>query len=133
MPMVHITSQVSTDELLHSVASLPAAELEQFVTRVLALRAKLKAPSIPEEEVRLLTRINAGLSSAQQQRFAELDQKRQDEALTDEERQDLLTLIDLMEQQNVERIQNLSELAKLRQIPLTTLMQDLGIRTPPYA
>ncbi|WP_245536590.1 hypothetical protein [Thiothrix nivea] len=48
MSMVHTTSQVSTDELLHSVAGRPVAELEQFVMRVLALRAKLKAPSIPE-------------------------------------------------------------------------------------
>ncbi|WP_050988010.1 hypothetical protein [Thiothrix nivea] len=80
-----------------------------------------------------MTRINVGLPSARQQRFAELDQKRQGESLTDEEHQELLALIELMEQQNVERIQNLSELAKLRQVPLTTLMQDLGIRTPPAA
>lgn len=133
MSTVQITSQVSTDELLHSVASLPAAELEQFVARVLALRAHLKAPSIPEQEAQLLSRINAGLPTAQQQRLAKLDQKRQDETLTDEEHQELLALNDLVEQQNVERMQCLGKLAQLRQIPLTTLMQDLGIRTPPYA
>lgn len=133
MSTVQITSQVSTEELLHSVASLPAAELEQFVARVLTLRARLKAPSIPEQEVQLLSRINAGLSSLQQQRFAELDQKRQDETLTDSEHQELLALNELMEQQNVVRMQSLSKLAQLRQVPLTTLMQNLGIRTPPYA
>jgi hypothetical protein len=133
MATLQITSQVSTDELLHSVASLPAAELEQFVARVLALRARLKAPSIPEQEAKLLSRINAGLPAPQQQRFAELDQKRQDETLTANEHQELLALNDQMEQQNVERMQNLSKLAQLRQVPLTTLMQDLGIRILPYA
>lgn len=133
MSTVQITSQVSTDELLHSVASLPAAELEQFVARVLTLRARLKAPSIPEQEAQLLSRINAGLSSSQQQRFAELDQKRQDETLTDGEHLELLALNELIEQRNVERIQSLNKLAQLRQISLTTLMQNLGIRMPPYA
>lgn len=133
MSTMQITSQVSTDELLHSVASLPAAELEQFVARVLALRARLKAPSIPEQEAKLLGRINAGLSATQQQRFATLDHKRQEETLTDREHQELLALTDQMEQQNVERMQSLSKLALLRQVPLTTLMRNLGIRTPPYA
>lgn len=133
MPTVQITSQVSTDELLHSVASLPAAELEQFVARVLTLRARLKAPSLPEQEAQLLSRINAGLPEPQQQRFAALDQKRQEETLTDEEHQELLALNDLMEQQNVGRMQSLSKLAQLRQVSLTTLMQDLGLRPPPYA
>lgn len=133
MPSVQITSQVSTDELLHSVASLPAADLEQFVARVLALRARLKVPSIPEQEAQLLRQINAGLPAIQQQRFRELDQKRQDETLSDSQHQELLTLNELMEQQNVERIQALNKLAQLRHVSLPTLMQNLGIRTPPYA
>ncbi|OQX08808.1 MAG: hypothetical protein BWK73_24410 [Thiothrix lacustris] len=133
MPTVQITAQASTDELLRSVASLPAAELEQFVTRVLALRARLKAPTIPDQEANLLHKINIGLSAIQQQRFADLNLKRQEEALTDEEHQELLVLIEEMETKNVERIQNLSLLAQLRQVSLTTLMQNLGIKALPYA
>ena len=133
MPTVQITAQASTDELLRSVASLPAAELEQFVTRVLALRARLKAPTIPDQEANLLHKINIGLSAIQQQRFADLNLKRQEETLTDEEHQELLVLIEEMETKNVERIQNLSLLAQLRQVSLTTLMQNLGIKALPYA
>jgi hypothetical protein len=133
MPTVQITAQASTDELLRSVASLPAAELEQFVTRVLALRARLKAPTIPDQEANLLRKINIGLSAIQQQRFADLNLKRQEETLTDEEHQELLVLIEEMETKNVERIQNLSLLAQLRQVSLTTLMQNLGIKALPYA
>lgn len=133
MPTVQITAQASTDELLRSVASLPAAELEQFVTRVLALRARLKAPTIPDQEANLLHKINIGLSAIQQQRFADLNLKRQEETLTDEEHQELLVLIEEMETKNVERIQSLSLLAQLRQVSLTTLMQNLGIKALPYA
>jgi len=133
MPTVQITAQASTDELLRSVASLPAAELEQFVTRVLALRARLKAPTIPDQEANLLRKINIGLSAIQQQRFADLNLKRQEETLTDEEHQELLVLIEEMETKNVERIQSLSLLAQLRQVSLTTLMQNLGIKALPYA
>ena len=133
MPTVQITAQASTDELLRSVASLPAAELEQFVTRVLALRARLKAPTIPDQEANLLHKINIGLSAIQQQRFADLNLKRQEETLTDEEHQELLVLIEEMEAKNVERIQSLSLLAQLRQVSLTTLMQNLGIKALPYA
>lgn len=134
MPTVQITAQASTEELLRSVASLPAAELDQFVARVLALRARLKAPSLPEQEATLLRKINSsGLSTTQQQRFAELDHKRQEETLGGIEHQELLCLIDEMEALNVERMRNLTLLAQLRQVSLTTLMQDLGIAVPPYA
>ena len=133
MATVQMTSHVSTDELLQGVAALPAAELEQFVAKVLAIRARLKAPSIPEQEAQLLCKINAGLSVSEQQRFTELDKKRQAEALTDGEYQELLVLIDVMEMRNVERMQSLSALAQLRQVALTNLMQTLGIKALPYA
>lgn len=47
MPTVQITSEVSTEQLLHSVANLPAHDLEAFITKVLTLRAKLKALVFP--------------------------------------------------------------------------------------
>lgn len=133
MPTVQITSEVSTEQLLHSVANLPANDLEAFVTKVLTLRAKLKAPSIPNTEVQLLTQINQGLSAQEQARWTQLEQKRQAETLRPEEHQELLKLNDQMEQLNVVRIQALTKLAFIRQISITTLMQNLGIRTPNYA
>lgn len=133
MPTVQITSEVSTEQLLHSVANLPANDLEAFVTKVLTLRAKLKAPSLPTTEAQLLTQINQGLSAQEQTRWTQLEQKRQAETLTTEEHQELLTLNDKMEQLNVIRMQALTKLAFIRQISITTLMQNLGIRTPDYA
>ncbi|WP_298611502.1 hypothetical protein [uncultured Thiothrix sp.] len=133
MSSVQITTQVSTEQLLHGVASLPAAELDQFVAKVLALRAKLRAPSLSEQEAQLLKQINQGLATQQLQRFTELDHKRQDETLSELEHQELLALIAQMEQLNAVRIQSLAQLAMLRQVSLTTLMNNLGIKAPDYA
>lgn len=133
MTTIQITSQISTDQLLHGVANLPEADLEQFVAKVLSIRAKLKAPSVSEQEAQLLTQINQGLAAQDQARFLELDQKRYDETLTEQEHQELLQLIEQMEQLNVLRMKSLSQLALLRQMSLTALMQRLGIRTPAYA
>lgn len=133
MSTIQITSQVSTEQLLHSVASLPAADFDAFVAKVLVLRAKLKAPSLPEQEAQLLAQINQGLSSEQQQRFIELDAKRHAETLTEADHQELLQLIEQLEQFNALRMQALTKLALLRQVSLPQLMQSLGIRTPAYA
>lgn len=122
MTTIQITSQVSTDQLLSSVANLPETDLDQFVAKVLAIRAKLKAPSAPEQEAQLLTQINQGLAAQDQARFVELDQKRYDETLTELEHQELLNLIEQMEQLNVVRMRSLSKLALLRQVSLTTVM-----------
>ena len=125
MTTIQITSQVSTEQLLHGVANLPAADLEQFVAKVLAIRAKLKAPSISTQEAQLLQQINQALPA--QARFTALNHKRQAETLTEPEHQELLALIEQMEHFNVTRMQSLVQLATLRQVSVTTLIQELGI------
>ncbi len=132
MPNVQITTQVSTDELLHSVSSLPAQELDNFVSKVLAIQAKLKAPSLSAQETQLLSQANSHLDENQQQRWNTLEAKRQQDTLTETERQDLITLNDIAEQKNVERMAALAKLAQLRQISLPDLMKQLGIKPPSY-
>ena len=133
MSTVQITSYVSFDELLHGVEQLNLTELEQFVFRVLSLQAQRKSPSLPRNEAKLLLKINQGLPSGVQKRYDELTAKRQAETLTSDEHQELLRLVDRIEKLDADRVKHLAELSRLRVIPLTTLMQDLGIRTPAYA
>lgn len=132
MPNVQITTQVSTDELLHSVASLPAQELDSFVSKVLAIQARLKTPSLSTQETQLLSQANSRLNESQQQRWDTLEDKRQQETLTDTELQELITLNDIAEQKNVERMTALTKLAQLRQVSLLDLMDQLGIKSPSY-
>lgn len=133
MSTIEVRSQVSLDELLSGVAQLDTPELERFVSQVLTLRAKRIAPCLPAAEAGLLEKINQGLSPEAQQRYDDLTAKRRAETLTAEEHQELLTLIDRIEQADAERAQALTDLARLRQMSLTTLMNELGIRPPDYA
>ena len=97
------------------------------------MRAKRVAPCLPKEEAGLLEKINQGLSPDAQQRYDDLTAKRRAETLTSEEHQELLTLIDRIERADAERAQSLTELARLRKVSVTTLMNELGIRLPDYA
>jgi hypothetical protein len=132
MATVEVRSQVSPDELLDGVAQLDTPALEHFVSQVLTLRAKRIAPSMPKKEAELLQQINQGLSPDVQQRYDELTAKRRAETLIPEEHQELLALVDRIEQADAERVRALIELAQLRNVSVTTLMAELGIRRPAY-
>ena len=86
------------------------------------------APSLSEEESELLLAINRGLSGEMAERYRELIRRRQAGTLGPEEHRELLRLTDEVERQQAERIENLSELARLRGLPLVALMEELGIR-----
>lgn len=133
MPTIEVRSQLSLDELLNGVAQLDTPDLERFVSQVLTLRAKRIAPCLPEKEAGFLEKINQGLSSEAQRRYDDLTAKRRAEILTAEEHQELLTLIDCIERADAERTQALADLARLRKVSLTTLMNELGIHPQDYA
>jgi hypothetical protein len=130
MPTLHVEAQVSQDELLRAVEQLGTPDLEQFVARVLALRARRAAPSLPPDEAALLLQINLGLPSDLRDRVARLTEKCEEETLTEPERAELLELVARVESLEVDRIERLSRLANLRGISLTALMDELGIRPP---
>lgn len=112
--------------------SLP--KLDDFVSQVIELRARRRAPSVPPAESELLlTKINRGLPSGIRRRLDQLIAKRQAETLTPEEHRELLRLTDQLEAMEAERAEALTQLARLRGVSLTTLMCDLGITTPNYA
>ncbi len=71
------TIQIDTEQLLNAALQMPQSELEQFVARLFALKARQDAPGMSEREAELLMKINQGLPSAQQERLNELIDKRQ--------------------------------------------------------
>jgi len=133
MPVVQVEAQLPTDELLRAVGQLNQSDLEQFVSQVIALRAKRQAPSLPRVESELLLKINEEVPSDIQTRYKELIAKRQAEALTPDEYKELLQLTQQVEKLEVRRVEYLAELARLRRTSLTALMENLGIRPPAYA
>jgi hypothetical protein len=130
MPVVQIEAQLSTEELLEAADQLDETELEQFALQIIALRARRQAPSLPKAEAALLIEINRGLRPEEQERYDELIGKRRRESLTPDEYEELLCLTDHVESVAARRMKALAELARLRGITMTALMEDLGIQTP---
>ncbi len=124
---------MSIEELLDSAAQLDTPELEHLVSEVLALQAKRRAPCLSKDEAALLQKINQGLPPDVQQRYDTLIEKRQEETLTSDEHQELITLNDQIEESDAERVKDLATLAQLRNVSITALMKDLGIHSPSNA
>lgn len=123
----------SPEQLLRAVEGLPGEELDAFVEQVLALRARRVAPHLSLDEAELLLAINRPIPAAVQHRYDELIGNRRAETLTSGEHAELLHLTDHVERLNAERVAALADLARLRQMTLTALMQRLDIRPPAYA
>jgi hypothetical protein len=132
MPTIQVKSEVTLDELLNGVEQLNTPDLEFFVSQVLVLQARRRAPCLPRDEAELLQKINQGLPADVWQRFDELNEKRRAETLTSEEHEELLELIDEIEQWDARRVEYLAALAQLRNMSIRSLMNQLGIHRPAY-
>jgi len=130
MPTVQLKAELSADDLLQAVGQLDPTELHQFVLRVLALRARRQAPSLPCSESELFQQINEGLPQPVWERSKGLIEKRRQQTLTGEEHEELIRLTDQVEKQEAKRAEALVALAQLRHVSLTQLLTELGIRPP---
>lgn len=97
-----------------------------------AVQDRLAAPQahLSPGEAELLREVNLGLPEHVWARYHELVAKRRAETLSPEEHAELISLSDLIEETNAQRVGHLIELAQVRGIPVATLMAQLGI-TPP--
>ncbi|WP_293091909.1 hypothetical protein [Moorena sp. SIOASIH] len=86
----------------------------------MSLQAQRKAPSLSSDQARLLITINQGLPPDLQNRYDELIEKRRMEMLTPEQYRELLGLSDQVETIEAKRVEAMAELARLRQISLST-------------
>jgi hypothetical protein len=127
MSTIKVEVQLSSEELLKAVEQLNLSELEQFVSQVIVLQAQRKAIGLPEVEAKLLLSINQSIPANIQEEYEKLAAKRDNEILTDDEHEKLLQLTEEIETIQAQRIGNLAELARLRGVSLTTLMENLGI------
>ncbi len=124
---------ISLDNVLKSIGYLNRVELDTFVSRVLAIRARRTAPTLSKNEADLLVKINRGLPDDIQQRYQYLNEKRQDETLIPAEHDELLSIIEQIERHDADRAEYLTQLAQYRRVPVKLLMKNLGINRPAYA
>jgi predicted transcriptional regulator len=126
------TIQIETEQLLNAALQLPPSELERFVAQLFTLKARQKAPSLPEREAELLMKINRGLPTATQERLNKLIEKRRAETISAKELRELKKLTDRIEKLDAERLELLTELAALRNVPLRKLIKQLGLKPVPH-
>jgi hypothetical protein len=122
--------KTATQEIFHAIEQLPSTELDDLFIQVLQLRAQRQLPTQVLTESELLRTINVTIPSALQDRFNELVAKRKSLIITEEELDELITITDLSEQLNAQRITALTQLAQLRNQSLPQIMKALGIQTP---
>ncbi|WP_146199255.1 STAS/SEC14 domain-containing protein [Arcicella aurantiaca] len=123
-----MNSTVST--LFHEVERLDNRSLDAFIDNVISLRVRRDTSSKQKEEAELLEKINRSLSLKQVERFRELNQKRIEENIAESELVELTVLLEKTEKLNVNRLKYLSLLARLRNISVRDLMNQLGISNP---
>lgn len=135
--MAALTLEIAPD--LEATLRLEAArqglDARDYILR--ALRERLAAmtaapPRLPVAEAALLQEINRGLSPESWQRYSTLKEKRRAGTLTQEEQAELISFSDQMEELNVQRMERLIQLARLRNTSVDALMDELGIKSPPY-
>jgi len=130
MPTIQIEANLSNEQILNAARQMTRQELSQLVEQMLALRARHEASVLPAAESELLLKINQPVPDDLQHRYDELIARRDERALSPEERQELLRLTDQVELLESERVKHLIELAQLRHVSLDDLMRSLGME--PY-
>lgn len=112
--------------------SARAEEFKGHKLRLIVLPQAVGVSGMVSDETTLLQKINQGLPLATWQRYHELVAKRRAETPTPEEHAGLIALSNQIEEAHARRMEYLVELARLRQISLEALMEQLGIKTPEY-
>ncbi len=88
---------------------------------------------LSNSEAELIQRINTSLSQIEWNRYHSLLSKRQAESLTPDEHAELIALSDQIEQINAGRIQDLAELAQIRNTSVNSLIAELGLKPISHA
>ena len=120
----------SVERKLREKAVKHGVEINQFISQFLENtfgNESIPQPSISAREALLLQQVNLGISPEKWVLYLDLKDKRQKKTLSNLENNQLIELTEEVETANVRRISSLSELAQIRNIPIRTLMEQLGL------
>jgi uncharacterized ubiquitin-like protein YukD len=124
MTQITVQTQLPFEQLIQTVEQLDSTELEQLIAQAIRIQTKRKILGLPNDQSLLLQQITQCIPNQLQERYNFLISKRQDNILTDEEYQELVNLGEHIEAIDVKRLENLTELAQLRQTSLNELIQE---------
>ena len=125
--MTAISPTGNVNELLDRAEQLAPGDFDAFFANILSIHAKRRAKNLSTDETQLLQNINREFPTVKMERFLVLDEQRRQSALSPDEHRELLRLVRQLERFDAQRLQWVGQLAILRNVPLVTLMNDLGI------
>jgi hypothetical protein len=128
---IKITKQVDLglDDILTGISELDTKDLEKFMQKIGHLIARRKVAHLPERESQLLMKINKAIPAVLQNRYNYLLSKNREETITTFEHEELLKVIEKVETKNAERLENLIELSRIRNMSMDALMRQLHLNT----
>ncbi|NBC06792.1 MAG: hypothetical protein GVY26_06315 [Bacteroidetes bacterium] len=127
MSSVQIKSSVTVEDLLEGVAQLEEEELEAFIQKVIRLKAQKVGGSISQRESELIAIISEGPTQDWLKRLRDLDEKRLEGKLDEAELEEYQGMAEEVERKSVNRLEAIKELAALRNIGVSELMNQLRI------
>lgn len=134
MEKAQIPAESTIPSLLSGFSEMSLKEVEYFIKELNALAIRKRAADKGKRDKVLLRKINETvLPEPIMERYLYLQEKMEVENLSDTEYQELLSLVDKEEKMRNKRFQYLLELSQLRAIPLTELMDNLGLNILNYA
>ena len=116
---------VNFPELVSAVSQMETKELEQFLHQMSIVLARKKSP-LSTRELELIDFVYKKFPLQEEYDF--LQNKKNNDSLTEEEYQTLLILVEKSEAHNVEWLKSMIELAQIRAISLKELMLQLGFK-----
>ena len=130
MTVISVQAKLTTEDLIAAIEKLEPKEASELSMRLLRSQANRRAPHLSDSEWEILKRVNLTKRIGLQERLSELRVKLADFHLSQEEHVELLKLTDEAEQFDADRLTALAELAGLRGITISSLMEQLGLKAP---
>lgn len=115
------------NEILQNVVRLSTENIEQLKADLETILEERKQKARQEKEKNIIQTIHQYTNSETYNRYQTLVNQHRTENITEAEHQELLTLTQIVEAENVERLEHLMTLAKIRKMSLRAVMVELGL------
>lgn len=138
--MSSITLQINPalEQNLREKAAQKGVGLDHFIQSLLEKASSAEPPEpqksrLSKEEEGLLQKVKLGFSEEFWVEYRRLSEKRQSEMIDSEDLECLIEMTRQVEAANAKRIEHLAALARLRNVSLPKVMEQLGIKPESYA
>jgi hypothetical protein len=121
--------RIELEDLVTSLSQLDELNLTAFFVQLNEKMMGSPRLNRLSQETILLRKIKQVIPVSVLRQYRSLRKKAREQAIAEPEKQELLLLSDFIEEKTVEKIKLLAELAKLRQVPLATVLQEFTVQS----